>query len=105
MFGNGNVTSGMTSVSVYFDLHDDVDKVKLRLVMTSLTDQDDVTVDIDGFDVITHDFNNLKPGSGYDVIVESNEDGYSYLEKIGSVETGENFFENNNNDRFFINSN
>ena len=88
MFGNGNLTSGMTSVSVYFDLHDDVDKVKLRLVMTAQTDKDDVTIDIDGIDVITHDFVNLKPGSGYDVIIESDEDGYTYSEKIGSVETG-----------------
>ena len=80
----------MTSVSVYFDLHDDVDKVKLRLIMTSQTDKDDVTIDIDGFDVITHDFVNLKPGSGYDVIIESDEDGYTYSEIIGSVETGMN---------------
>ena len=75
----------MTSVSVYYDLHDDVDKVKLRLVRIY---QDDVTIDIDGFDVITHDFVNLRPGSFYDVIIETNEDGYFYSENIGTVMTG-----------------
>ena len=50
--------------------------------------QDDVTIDIDGFDVITHDFVNLRPGSFYDVIIETSEDGYFYSENIGTVSTG-----------------
>ena len=84
-FGSGNLTSDMTSVSVYYDLRDDVDKVKLRLVSVY---QDDVTIDIDGFDVITHDFTGLRPGSFYDVIIETSEDGYFYSENIGTVSTG-----------------
>ena len=85
MFGNGNLTSDMTSVSVYFDLHDDVDKVKLRLVHDTY---DDVTIDIDGFDVITHDFTGLKPETVYDVIIETEETGHFYSEKIDSIMTG-----------------
>ena len=77
----------MTSVSVYYDLHDDVDKVKLRLVRIY---QDDVTIDIDGFDVITHDFTGLTPETVYDVIIETEENGYFYSEKIDSIMTGEN---------------
>ena len=89
MFGNGNLTSGMTSVSVYFDLHDDIDKVKLRLAHETY---DDVTIDIDGFDVITHDFVNLKPETVYDVIIETEENGHFYSEKIDGIMTGYYFF-------------
>ncbi len=84
IFGNGNLTSDMTSVSVYDDLHDDVYKVKLRLVSSY---QDDVIIDIDGFDVITYDFVNLRPGTDYDVMIEASEDGYFYSENIGTATT------------------